>query len=412
MSTLISLLDKKYSQFNIKESVLFDYLWVFGLFFLFIVDGVDKYRRIDGGIRIALYFRALLLVSVFIYIIIKPKIIFKNYFWVGMLMIIICFAVGYLLVGMDMDNNFNESLYFFIRYIFFLFLLVISFSVEDTMFIGKAFFCLFITNCFLAWSGLIFNIELFRSYGHIKNITEGWVSSRFGYNGLLLEQNASTFFYSLGLASAYWLYSKKQISIIFVFIGFISCFIVGTKTLAAVAIILLFLAIVKNSYHRLFIFILFTVCSLTFWHNQLSNLLESISLSKLVNLLLSGRVRLFEANFLPIFKEIDFSGWLFGIQSIDPLKYLVELELFDLITFFGILGTAIYLTIFLTLSKTIISTPMGLEILLAVIFSALLAGHFFFDPSVALYYASILAFSRSMNSHNTSLERLKFEHTS
>jgi hypothetical protein len=410
MSTLRYLIGIKYSLFKIKKSLLFDYLWVFALLFLFLVDGVDKYRRIDDGIRIALYFRALLLASVFIYIVIKPKLICKNSIYVGILMIIICFTGGYVLVGINMDNSFNESLYFFIRYIFFLLLLAISFAVEDTIFVGKAFFCLFITNCFLAWSGLIFNIELFRSYGHIKNITEGWVSSRFGYNGLLLEQNAATIFYTLGLVSAYWLYYKKQISIIYVFIGFISCFIVGTKTLTAAAIILLFLAIVKNSHNRLFIIIISAAFSLMIWHRELNNLLESIPLSNLVDFLLSGRVRLLEVNFLPIIKEINFTGWLLGIQSIDPLKYLVELELFDLITFFGILGSAIYVTIFLTLSKTIISAPMGLEILSVVIFSPLLAGHFFFDPSVALYYACILVFSRSMKRQNTSLERLKFEH--
>jgi len=375
---------------EIHESTTVTYLWVISLVLLYLLDGYDKYNRINDGVKHALYFRGVIQCLMLIYIIrlysIHDKIVQLGF------LLIISYIVGFVLVGSKMDHSFISAGYFFVRYIYFLFAIVVSSHVKGLLLVGRTFFILFVFNCLLAWYGLLFDVQLFSSYGHLSPS----MKLRFGYDGLIPEQNIATYFYLSGLIISYWLYVKEHISLFVVVFGVVSCMIVGTKMLVISTIALVSCVLVKNGYKKqlitFFVIVLCTITSSSHWHAYFANR----HLFDLPGSLNSGRVYLIKTKLLPLISKLSLNGWFFGVQNPDPMRYLIEMELIDLLIFFGLLGTTVYLLIIYLIATKIRKAPCGIEVLIVFIITAFLSGHFFYDPAVAVYFSSVLIMSQSI----------------
>lgn len=372
-------------------------LWGGALFCFYWLDAIDKVNRSLGDSKIAFIARMLFLaimVSVFLF---KPNILFKEKRILYFVFLIILVISGYLFSGIYENTSLGQSFYILARYLsFIIFMYYASYCLHGNnersfIFIGRILVFLFLINCIFAWSGLFLGIELFRTYGHIADIEAGWVDQRFGYDGFLLEQNNATYFYIIGLLSCYWLYLKRKLNILWVIFGFASCFIVGTKSLYVAIFLLSALAIFQSKKSRTFILLSGSAVFLL-WLLSSITVIDKLNFS-LIDSALSGRLSNYVLHVYPILERIDILQILLGLQGGDPKRYLVEMELVDIIIFFGLVGGGMYLYISLKEIFSIVKrsdlelSKVGIIVILVVSF---FSGHLFYDPVSSYYFASLV----------------------
>jgi hypothetical protein len=380
-------------------------IWLFLLALFYFADGFDKFSRATEGGRVAFLFRMVAIFGMLIYIIYKPKVLFSENRYVYLLALLAIVCIGYLSSGLYSNADVMQSLYVCIRYLAFIIFLYFLLSCirgdrenSSHVTVCKTIVFLFLFNCVIAWIGFTFKIEVLRTYGHISDLKAGWVDQRFGYDGLLLEQNNATYFYIIGFISTYWLYTQNRLSVIWLIFGFISCFIVGTKSLYVAILLMTSFIVIKKTQLRvillasLFIFILIVLLiSNSFW--------DKMDL-QLINQLLSGRLSLFSLHIAPILDDLNITQLLFGLQGGDPKKYLIEMEVADLIVFFGLIGASLYLFIMLKEIKGIVSRnklPMAIETICIILAIAFFAGHLFYDPVSSFYFSTLILYIGAVN---------------
>lgn len=374
-------------------------LWGVSLLFFYFFDAMDKFSRSLGENKYAFVIRMISITIMIIVMVLQPNVLLKNKRALYFICLLFSVTIGLLFSGLYYNDDFGLTLYVLIRYlsfIIFLYFLLHCFQSNDFgsngfFFILKIIVYIFLINSLLAWLGYFFELNIFRTYGHIQNLDEGWIDQRFGYDGLLLEQNNATYFYIIGFVCTYWLYKYKKLNAIFVMFGFISCFIVGTKSLYAAIGLISVLLLVKSRKMRillggvsLFILILYIT---------LNSEIFSLFNYNTLNSILSGRLNNFTLHISPLISKFGFSEYIFGIQGAEPSKYLVEMEVVDLMVFFGVVGTVLYIFILAKEcvyiarnSQLIISKVTIILILLVSFFS----GHLFYDPVSSFYFATLL----------------------
>lgn len=380
-------------------------LWGGALFCFYFLDAIDKLNRSLGDSKIAFIARMLVIGIMVCFFIFKPNILFREkkiLYFVFLLSLVIA---GYLFSGIYENDSLGQSFYILARYLSFIIFIYYAHyclhnkSKNSFIFISRILAFIFLINCLLAWSGFFLGIEIFRTYGHIADIEAGWVDQRFGYDGFLLEQNNATYFYIIGLICCYWLYSKKRLNILWLLFGFISCFIVGTKSLYAAVFLLSVLVLFKSKRSRILIFLTSSGLFLI-WLLSSTLVIDKLNFT-LIDSVLSGRLSNYVLHVYPLLERVDLLQILLGFQGGDPKKYLVEMELVDLIIFFGLLGGGVYVYISLKEIFSIVKDSdlklsiVGISVILIVSF---FSGHLFYDP-VSSYYFATLVLLVGLNKH-------------
>ncbi|EPJ9550841.1 hypothetical protein [Klebsiella pneumoniae] len=380
-------------------------LWGGALFCFYFLDAIDKFNRSLGDSRVAFIARMLTIAIIVCFFIFKPNILFREKRILYFVIFTSIVMLGYLVSGIYENDSLGQSFYILARYVsFIIFIYYAHYCLQSCdnssfIFISRIMVFIFLINCIFAWFGFIFGIEILRTYGHIADLEAGWVDQRFGYDGFLLEQNNATYFYIIGLIACYWLHSEKRLNILWLLFGFISCFIVGTKSLYAAAFLLLILIIFKKRKTRV---LLFSTGSTLFlcWLLFSTSVIDKVNFT-LIDSTLSGRMSNYILHVYPLLERINLAQIFLGFQGGDPKKYLVEMEMIDIIQFFGLLGGFMYLFIALKEIFNIIKdSPLKLSMAsISVIFIvSFFSGHLFYDP-VASYYFVTLVLLVGLNKH-------------
>jgi len=114
----------------------------------------------------------------------------------------------------------------------------------------------------------------------------------------------------------------------------------------------------------------------------------------LVSSLMSYRDELLMERTLPFINEHwNIYNYLFG--GVSDIATKSQMELFDIFFFFGIVGGIIYLYIYLKAFLTFKPTLAVKYMLLALFMFVLLAGNFFFYPSIAIYLVILAEYLKS-----------------
>ena len=381
-----------------KISGLVCRLMPFVVVLLYLVDGISKYSRSIGGGNISLYFRLFFVLIVSLYMLsVAHKVLNRLLLFISLILLLV---VGYLVNGVDYnEGDIVTSFYVAARYLSF-FVFFLSCSLFKAKNIIYALFCVFLINACLAWLGFLFDIELFRTYGHIRGIESDWVDLRFGFDGLILEQNNATFFYIFGLCISFYLWRNNIVSVPIVFFSIASCFLVGTKSLWGATILLSASFMIKNKMTRLLImyfFVLLVCAFLILYGDHLS--------FDVINNLLSGRLLLLNDRFIPFFwDDVQIDTVLFGIQGGDYQHYLVEMEFIDIFSFFGLGGFVIILCMLyyglFRLGCVLFNYNFVMSIVLLV---SAFSGHLFYDPVASFYFCFFVMACYELNDLNVAI---------
>ncbi|MHB17660.1 hypothetical protein EBN66_16090, partial [Salmonella enterica] len=93
----------------------------------------------------------------------------------------------------------------------------------------------------------------------------------------------------------------------------------------------------------------------------------------------------------PLLDGYDVFNLIFGFQISDYKEYLTEFEIVDMVSFFGVVITLIYLILFIYLCYIFGVNSNNKELVfnyaLTISFISFLSGHLFYDPISMIYTA-------------------------
>ncbi|TQD40764.1 hypothetical protein [Haloflavibacter putidus] len=227
--------------------------------------------------------------------------------------------------------------------------------------------------------GLLFGLEIFRSYG----------GERWGYNGLLMASANSTYFYIAALIYFLIRYKKDYFKKSLFWFTLIASICTGTKSV--------YLGILLLGLIGLF-------------HLNLRKKTKSVLLAGVVLLGFISMYILFTSKlFTRIVRE---DGWLSAILSYRDTKFTQEtipyvhenwhtihyligglsnpfirpqMELIDLFLYFGVLGSALFLYIFAQFYFDLFLSNYQKLVLLILLLIPIITGNFFYNASVPIY---------------------------
>ena len=363
-------------------------LFLIFLFFTFFIDGVSKYTRIYYGFIISTPFRFFVLLVCVFFLFYSQSLFSKAKQKIFLLFLFsISIVIGSLLSGIWVNTSYLDLVYLTVRYMSGLVFIIAASSVTLVTGFSRKFHFIFLINVVISLLGYIFDIRVFRTYGHIESVAEGWIDDRFGFNGLLLEQNISSYFYAIGAVNSYFLYKRKDINILWLLLSFASCLLVGTKTLIIFVSLFILSIIIKNRIHRSVVIGAFSLGVLLFIFSN-PHLLNFINYD-LFNVVSSFRLENIYSRLYPKLSGLGWSEYMFGIQGAYYKDYLVEFEFIDLLVFSGVIGSLIYLLVFFHSTSSFFKVKNGKTILFLFMLVAAFSGHLFYDPT-AMFYFSVL----------------------
>jgi hypothetical protein len=276
---------------------------------------------------------------------------------------------------------FNKYMFAFIVY-FFIYKLREDQLIEGLMSICET---IFRVNSIFAIIGAVFKIQLFKSYV--------FFDYRFGYNGIIPAVNESSLFYFIALS---YLYYKKFIlkrKLGFSYAIILAAFLVGTKAVYLFIVVLIIFHLIRVSTLKARIMAICGIAVITtgfIWWYFSSNSQVITYFKYLINTrglfsgLVSGRDEYLRTKFFDNIQLWNPVNYLFGGQ--DQLHFLIEMDLFDLFLYFGVVGSFLYLLLFF---KSIFSIDLKkkFNLFFVVTYFALaaLGGHFFVSALNSLY---------------------------
>lgn len=356
----------------------------FGLFFLSdfltkasITYGDSSFRRLAGIVKLGFEF------FIIIFILKKRKMNQALILGATLLVAFLISNISLLIINKEhIDYNkvikniyyVNRYLYIFI-FIAFLQLYEVSFSRKDNFI--KLFKTVLYLNSILIIIGLMFKMELFRSYSF---------TSRFGYSGIFSKHGEAAYYYMFFLSILFYEYHltnrpiNKLLKIIAISLVSI---LLGKKAIILFLLLLLLthVALVLRKGKQVAVIILTFITGLFFFIEtileevfKLSPFWEVIYKNHdLIGALTSTRSKLF-VNFINYFvPNWNVLNYLFGIGEYETHK--VEFEFVDVFLFFGFTGVFVFVYFFKKYfyNKTnIISTCLLMSILLTSFFSGAL----------------------------------------
>ncbi|HAS8663280.1 hypothetical protein [Salmonella enterica] len=352
--------------------------------FMFFSEGYEKYERYYNNTNPSSYLRFVFVVICFFVCIfrIREKHIITSLY--ALFFIALWFSLGYFI---EYGEDYN-SLYVLFKYISGIVILCACLSIRNKKIIGNVFFYLFIINCIISWSAFLFDIEWIRTYGHIRALDGSWIDTRFGYNGLILEQNVSTYFYIAGIYATYWQVRYNNKSKLYWLLTLSSLMIVGTKSVYITFLLAPLFYFLRSCWQKVSVVVFSSLIAIPVL------VYSGILNYDTANSIFSYRPYNFNERLLPLLENYSLFDMFFGMQISDYKEYLTEFELVDLISFMGIISSIIYVSTFLTVIYYITLHISPRESALNFVFTcfviSVMSGHLFYDPISMIYFSVAL----------------------
>lgn len=309
-----------------------------------------------------------------LYILVKNP---KKLWLLGLLSLSFILGQVYLEMGINKEVviNFAKLLYPLILLIYFN-TYTLSNNQKQRLFL--VFERIMIFNSLLIFTGLLFDINIFKTY----------LGSRFGFNGLFVTSATSSYVYGITLIYLLEKYKSGVFKHILNLIIIGAMFCIGTKV--SYGLLIIFFAVYLLKFTKInkkrIVSILLVLITLLFYvvffkYGMFNEIRQKVGL---ISSIMSYRDILLTEHTIPYIKENwSVLNYMFG--GVSDLSTKSQIEFIDIFYFFGILGGLLYYYIFFK-AFLVANLQIHIVILLSVLFIiVLLAGNFFSYPSIAIY---------------------------
>lgn len=290
----------------------------------------------------------------------------------------------------------KKNILFLDRYLYVILALIYVTTITDVKKYYPLFFKVFevfiIVNSILIFVGFLFELNLFNTYYGF--------GKRFGVNGLILRSGAGTYIYWIALfyyATECFVLNKKKI--IPLVIVFLASLLLGTK---AIFLAIMFIAIFiwttynghKNKWHWVGITVATVVAIVYFKDGLVWVLSKSDSLNAVYqergwfSAMVSLRDQHLLEELLPLVQEKwTWRNYLFGGGY--DMHFRSQFGVLDLLYFFGIIGSVVYLLIFSKLFVTFRLNKIAATFLVGTFILMAFSANFFYETIMAFYLVLI-----------------------
>lgn len=255
---------------------------------------------------------------------------------------------------------------------------VVSISGSKTIAnLYKLFKYIIVINAIVILAGVVFDIHIFKTYK----------ANRFGFNGILLSQGFTPFFY-LSASILFWYFKDKLMLILTIIAAVLS----GVKGVYFAEFLALSLIVFYDSnFSRVFkirvitiIFLGFTTVTLIILN--LSPFKEILKSDGLMAIIFSYRLEYSKELFSHI--NIDNFNFLIGATSLRKVR--LELQLVDIYLFFGTIGVLIYTYFIINLYNTINKNKLAIILFVTALTLSFLIGNLFYIPLSSILICLVL----------------------
>jgi len=321
------------------------------------------------------------------------------------------FLISFLIGQFFLSLNFPELLFYenfnsLFKYLFTLILFLLALDIiknnEHPFRLFKYYRLILVFNSIVIILGFLLKIEMFKTY------PGPW---RFGYDGLTLAQNEASYIFIFAITTVYYRRFYLKIKEYFFWVILISSLLVATKAVYLYLVLLLLFHIVKRVSIRNILtfgislltvgYLLFSTAVNKIFKNSYDIFMYMYYKGGLWNALLSGRNDYIMDKLAPlVFEHWSFPNFFFGGQ--DVVSHYIEMGFIDLLLFFGIFGTILYLFIFYSIFKTI-PFPRDFKIFFGISLTIIIAtaGHFFESGIAGLHFIFLLLINRNIEKQIT-----------
>lgn len=348
------------------------------------MDKIEIFYDIDF-IKFNRIIKAIFLVYSIIFILSHVKYIQENLKMVSF--IIVLLSIVYV-----SKNNFSERYFFeYLRYIFALLvfpLLHYTYLNKDQgLFVKlyKFFKWIILINAILILTGILFEVKIFQTYQF---------DGRFGYNGLILSQGFTPFFY-LCATTVFWVCRDKKMLLLLL----VLCALSGLKGVYFAEFLILSLIVVSsqkfNKYFKITTFSILLIIFVTLLVRLLLTpmFVELFESKGLLSAIFSYRTD----NVLEVFSQLNQANFNIIIGALETEVVRLEMQLFDVILFFGLTGLVAYIFFLCLLYKNIVKGRVAKAFFITILVLSALSGNLFYIPlsSILMFLVLIALYNNS-----------------
>ncbi len=244
-------------------------------------------------------------------------------------------------------------------------------------------------NSVLALIGLFLDVRVFQTYEF----------QRFGYNGIILSQGFTPYLY-LSATTLFWVFKDKKMILVTLIISVLS----GIKGVFFAEFLLLsLLTLFDSNFSKAFKIKSLIVASIIFIGVLIGIFMmplfrEVIESDGLFAAIFSYRTD----NTMELYNQITPSNFNFLIGAIELEKVRLELQIFDIILFFGIIGVIAYSIFLYWLYKHLVNNAISKAFFITTLGLSVLSGNLFYIPlSAILMFLLLLALYKSKDSKHS-----------
>lgn len=377
---------------------------IFFFTIFYVGDGVTKFLFRAGAdfYRYGLFIKAFSCFVVLIYGMIFLNRSKLNIFLL-MLILTVFFLIGQYFLSLSYDDmNFpeNANTHFKYLFIFIFFLLVIDIRKLDSLppIVFNVYKLILTINGFLIIVGMVFKIPWLNTYN------SRW---RFGYDGLILAQNEASFIYIFALTLVYYRKFFLKKNELFFWVVVIPSLLVATKAVYLyIVLLILFHIFFKLPFRQAISFVL---GGAIFGYLILRTTINKIFINAyeffmfiykrdgLLYAVLSGRNQFIDKKLIPLITEHwTVFNFMFGGQ--DVISHYIEMGIFDLILFYGIIGSLLYLYAFFKMFRLLnLNKKFKIFFAISLFFIIATAGHFFESGIAGIHFIMLLLMCNNWN---------------
>ena len=385
------IIDKIFNEdFVLKNSILFFFTYDF-IVKLFVSHDIANLTYYRYGI----IFKILIIISAYFFFN-KYKVDYK------FLLPIVLLSIAFIISQLTFYSTLNQANILFNGHYFLngVFALLFVFLFNKTMVFSvlkyqvKVFIWFMALNSVTILIGYFLNLNVFKSYF--------FGGTRFGFQGLLLYHSEAGYLYFIAICVAYYLYLKKKDMVMAsVLVLLVVCsFLIGTKKASLLTLIFLLYFFIDNikllKQKITYYFLAGSLLMIFLFRHVIQDVFaKQFSLFNRVYLeegfftsFTSYRNVLLQNYFIPYIEENwGVLNYIFGGPKFANSR--VELELFDLILFFGLTGVVAYVLFFKNLCTS--SAKYSNFIIFSLIFASLFSGNLLTSVNtIVIMFISVL----------------------
>ena len=369
---------------------------------LFVADaGVVALSSSDAGFyRLSLVLRSLFELAVLLYLLNNGAGVNGRRSLMVVLTLLVVFLVGataFVVAGnsvdlMDTFVIFNKYVFILLAYPFME--VIFSKSATSLVRLCKTYECIVYINSAAMFAGLIFKIQMLRSY------LETSAESRFGYKGFIYAQNEASLFYLIALFYAIYSYHTERKKALLLTV-FFSGFILGTKSSIGFPVLILavyWIVLRKSLRTKLIALGSIALLVIAFLMADIETIYQIFPVLRysyyfyseagFLTALLSNRNLFVGERFMPIVDGWNMVNWLFGGTNVNTNS--IEMDFHDLFLFFGSVGSIIYLFAYTRILLIKREISFSIFFVSFLFLEAGLGGHVFYSSMNVLYLCILL----------------------